>query len=190
MPTSSVGLKRQRTRAQLIEAAADVIAEKGYHRATLDEIASRAGMTRGAIYGNFKDREGFFLAVVAARWQLIEPNFLADIPFKEQLRALAAEVVAIAPARQAQMVRALEFQAFALSNKKMRARVASAAAEAYRRQAAALVDAIGADQLPMPAHQFVVVLASLVQGLLVTRSLFPALMPDAAIISAIEALAP
>jgi AcrR family transcriptional regulator len=184
------GRKRERTRAHLIEAAAEVIAQVGYHRASLDEIASRAGMTRGAIYGNFKDREGFFLAVVAARWQLIEPNFLAGVPLREQLRRLADEVVAIAPARQAQMVRALEFQAFALSDKKMRSRIASAAAEAYHRQAEALVNAIGADQLPMPADQFVVVLASLVQGLMLTRALFPALVPDAAIVAAIEALAP
>jgi AcrR family transcriptional regulator len=30
-----------------------VIREKGYERTTMEEVARRAGMTRGAIYGNF-----------------------------------------------------------------------------------------------------------------------------------------
>ena len=40
------GGKRERTRAKLIEAAAEVIGEKGYDRASLEEIAASAGMTR------------------------------------------------------------------------------------------------------------------------------------------------
>jgi AcrR family transcriptional regulator len=187
--TRTKGDKRERTRARLIDAAAEVIDEKGYHRATLDEIASRAGMTRGAIYGNFKDRESLFLAVVATKWRLIDPAFRPGASLKEQLRELAAEVLEAAPARQAQMVRALEFHAYALSDRRMRSRMASKAAEAYEEQAERLLQAVGPDELPMPAEQFVVVLASLVQGLLLTRSLMPKLMPDEAIIAAIETLA-
>jgi AcrR family transcriptional regulator len=44
------------TRERLIEAAADVIAEQGYDRAGVQEIARRAGLTNGAIYANFRDR--------------------------------------------------------------------------------------------------------------------------------------
>ena len=51
------GGKRARTREKLISAAAAIIGEKGYDRAPLEEIASRAGMTRGAVYGNFKNKE-------------------------------------------------------------------------------------------------------------------------------------
>jgi hypothetical protein len=67
--------------------------------------------------------------------------------------------------------------------------MASKAAEAYKRQAVDLLGAVSPKELPMPAEQFVVVLASLVQGLLLTRSLMPKLMPDEAIISAIGTLA-
>jgi AcrR family transcriptional regulator len=181
--------KRERTRAALIEAAAQVIAEKGYHHASLEEIAARAGMTRGAIYGNFKDREALFLAVVATRWALIDPDFRPGLPLKQQMRNLAKEVLAVAPARQAQMVRALEFYAYALSDRKIRTRVAAKGAEAYTRQAERLANAVSARELPMPAEQFVVVVASVVQGLLLTRSLMPGLVPDAAIVAALEALA-
>ena len=51
------GGKRARTREKLISAAAAIIGEKGYDRAPLEEIAARAGMTRGAVYGNFKNKE-------------------------------------------------------------------------------------------------------------------------------------
>jgi len=44
------------TRERLIDAAADVIAEEGYDRAGVQEIARRAGLTNGAIYANFRDR--------------------------------------------------------------------------------------------------------------------------------------
>src|SRR6266550_1114273 len=43
------GDKRARTRARLIEAAAAVIGEKGWDQTSLDEVARRTGMTRGAV---------------------------------------------------------------------------------------------------------------------------------------------
>ena len=72
---TATGGKRARTRQQLIAAAAKVIGEKGYDRTTLEEVAARAGMSRGAIYGNFKDKEQLFLAVIEHHWQPIVPKF-------------------------------------------------------------------------------------------------------------------
>ncbi|GAC1406595.1 MAG: TetR family transcriptional regulator [Chloroflexota bacterium] len=48
----------------MIEAAADVIFERGFHAASLMEIASRAGLTTGAVYSNFRSKENLFLAVI------------------------------------------------------------------------------------------------------------------------------
>jgi AcrR family transcriptional regulator len=56
--------RREMTRTALVEAAADVFARKGFHGASLDEIAEAAGFTRGAIYSNFKSKEDLLLAVV------------------------------------------------------------------------------------------------------------------------------
>ncbi len=44
------------TRTRLVEAAAEVFAEKGYDRAGVQEIARRAGLTTGAIYGRFRGK--------------------------------------------------------------------------------------------------------------------------------------
>jgi len=49
--------RRQRTREALLDAATTVFAQRGFHGASLDEIAETAGYTRGAIYKYFADKE-------------------------------------------------------------------------------------------------------------------------------------
>lgn len=55
------------TRSRLLQAAAEVMAEKGYAGATLDEIASRAGLTKGAIYWSYASKTELFLDLVDYR---------------------------------------------------------------------------------------------------------------------------
>src|SRR5438270_14084196 len=59
--------RRELTRTTLIDAAADVFAKRGFHFASLDEIAETAGFTRGAIYKNFENKEELFFAVIERR---------------------------------------------------------------------------------------------------------------------------
>jgi len=55
--------RRELTRNALVEAAAEVFARRGFHGASLEEIAETAGFTRGAIYSNFRSKEDLLLAV-------------------------------------------------------------------------------------------------------------------------------
>ena len=55
--------RRQQTREVLLDAAAQVFAERGFEGAALEDIAERAGYSRGAIYKNFGGKEEMFLAV-------------------------------------------------------------------------------------------------------------------------------
>jgi AcrR family transcriptional regulator len=57
-----------RTRSKLIEAAGKVFACRGMERATVDEVASEAGYTKGAFYANFKSKEELFLAMLDDRF--------------------------------------------------------------------------------------------------------------------------
>jgi AcrR family transcriptional regulator len=59
--------RRALTRTALLDAAAEVFAERGYQGASLDEIAEAAGFTRGAIYSNFDGKEDLFLRVMERR---------------------------------------------------------------------------------------------------------------------------
>jgi len=56
---------RAETRRKLLDAAADVFAEYGFAGAPIEEIATRAGFTRGAFYSNFADKAQLFLALMA-----------------------------------------------------------------------------------------------------------------------------
>ena len=55
---------RQLTRRRLIDAAATVFAQRGYRRASVEEIASEAGYTIGALYSNFSGKDEVLLALL------------------------------------------------------------------------------------------------------------------------------
>ena len=56
--------RRQLTREALVASARDVFAKRGFHAASLEEIAEAAGFTRGAVYSNFENKEELFFAVL------------------------------------------------------------------------------------------------------------------------------
>jgi AcrR family transcriptional regulator len=56
---------------EIVQAALAVFAEKGFAAARLDEIAARAGISKGALYLYFETKEELFRAVVE---QAIAPN--------------------------------------------------------------------------------------------------------------------
>ena len=54
----------QETRNGILDAAERVFSEHGVSRTSLDDIATAAGVTRGAIYWHFKDKSDLFTAMV------------------------------------------------------------------------------------------------------------------------------
>src|ERR1043165_915670 len=80
---------------EICEAALEVFAEKGFAAARLDEIASRAGVSKGTLYLYFKDKQELFRAVVRSA---IAPNIetvagavlASEIPFDDAVRGLLA----------------------------------------------------------------------------------------------------
>ena len=56
--------RKEMTRELLLDAAIDVFAEKGYHGASLDDVADAAGFTKGAVYSNFARKSDLFLALL------------------------------------------------------------------------------------------------------------------------------
>jgi AcrR family transcriptional regulator len=181
--------KRARTRKELIEAAAAIIGEKGFDRASLEEIAARAGMTRGAIYGNFKNKDELFLALIETLWQPIIPPFRPGAGLKEQMRILGKTVAEEARVRQPHAPAAAAFQLYALTHKQVRAAMTEKNAAIYKWLAKQLVKLIPAKDLPMPAERFVCVLDTITTGLLFTYFQTPELITEEVFISAFEALA-
>lgn len=60
---------RGRKRDLILDAAEKVFREKGFHLATLDEIASRAGVAKGTIYLYFEDKLDLFLSAIERRFR-------------------------------------------------------------------------------------------------------------------------
>jgi AcrR family transcriptional regulator len=183
------GDKRQRTRAALLEAARELVRERGYEGTTLRDVAERAGMTSGAIYGNFKNRDDLFLALGLTYWPPIVPRYRPDATFAEKMRALAEATLAAIPARQQVAGGRLTGMAYALGHEAMRAKVLEVTAASYAMGAEWLRSIATDVDLPMPAEQLVCVIHALTEGLVFQRLLTPELVPDEVFYAAFAALA-
>lgn len=58
---------KARTRARLLEAAAQVFARKGFGGASVEEIAEAAGYSTGALYSNFSSKDQLFIELLDIR---------------------------------------------------------------------------------------------------------------------------
>ncbi len=103
--------KARATRARLVETAADAFVDDGYGATSVRDIAERAGLTSGAIYGHFSNKanllgeavrlrltedlehRGTFEETDLAAW--LAHNF-RDYPLRRELRALIIEGAAAA----------------------------------------------------------------------------------------------
>jgi AcrR family transcriptional regulator len=90
--------RSKRTRSELLRAAALIFSRDGYEATRLEDIASTANKTRGAIYAHFKDKEDIFLSIFESQ---LRPQGTADIsPRQESLYRLLLEVTSLSEDRQ------------------------------------------------------------------------------------------
>jgi AcrR family transcriptional regulator len=194
MPTSAtaepspVTRKRRETVSRLIEAAAAAIAEKGFQRASLDEIAARAGMTKGAIYSNFETKEHLFWAVLGSRRLAIASEWRGDRTMRENLHANALEFCANLKESRAHAGLLAEFVLYALSNEEARARWARWYQGPFE-QASPAVEAYLREQGMPPFRVFWTALQTMALGLYIQHALVPELVTDEVIVAAVESLA-
>src|SRR5262249_30891034 len=125
------GDKRARTRTALLEAARALIREKGHERTTLEEVAHRAGMTTGAIYGNFKNRDELFIALGQTYWAPIKPKIATGATFAEAMHAIAKATLAAVDDRASAAIGRLTGLAYTLQHPEMRARVVEVTRGSY-----------------------------------------------------------
>jgi AcrR family transcriptional regulator len=182
------GDKRERTRAALLEAARTLIRERGYERATLEEVARRAGMTTGAIYGNFRNRDELFIALGEAYWPPVRPDVPPGATFAEAMRALARATLAAVDERRPSAVGRLTGLAYTLQNADLQRHVRDVTRGSYE-LGAEWLRSFDETALPMPADRLVRVIHSLIEGLVLHRLVTPELYPDEVFYAAFEALA-
>jgi AcrR family transcriptional regulator len=97
----SAAARKERTRRDLLEAACDAFARKGYAGANVDDIVSAAGVARGTFYLYFKDKRDVFSALVDDLFARISANVRSidvahpTLPPVEQLRANLLRIAAL-----------------------------------------------------------------------------------------------
>ena len=120
--------RRQLTREALIASGRNVFAQRGFHAASLEEIAEAAGFTRGAVYSNFENKEELFFAVLDRHVELQLAAF--DAFFEDSGGPTAAadeDVVRVwrqltAGSDPEWVALSLEFRLYALRNPEVRDR--------------------------------------------------------------------
>jgi TetR/AcrR family acrAB operon transcriptional repressor len=79
MAASTRPARQENGRRDLMDIAIDCFARYGYQGASIDRIAKAAGLTKGAIYYHFKDKEELLFEAVKNRVSQFERRVTADI---------------------------------------------------------------------------------------------------------------
>jgi AcrR family transcriptional regulator len=191
---------RQQTRARLLDAAASVFAQRGYRGAAVEEIASEAGYTIGALYSNFAGKDELLLAFLEQRIAAIGERLVAAARTAEEpadkLRAAAAEWMAFLDEEPELYALMIEFWTIWVRDDALRPRHAERFA-ALRAFIGGLIvekaDEMGI-AMTLPADQIGAVVVALADGLAIQhladphaipRDLFPFVLP--VLIQALEA---
>jgi AcrR family transcriptional regulator len=164
--------RKEETRAELVEAAARVFARRGFHGASIQEIAREAGYSTGAIYWHFSGKDALFLAVYEAyattrvrEFEEIHQRAQGELP--QRARAYADQWMARLRRDPEFMVLSLEFLVHAWRNPQLRE--AFGHRVAFGRLALARILREAAQErgveLPMPAEDFATILRELGSGL-------------------------
>ena len=182
--------RRERTRDRLIEVAAAAFAEAGIEATSLRDIAARAGLTKGAIYGIFDGKDDLVLAVVRARLPQRQPVFKRGPPLREQLAIFAESIIAISPALHAQSKLSIEFELYLMTHPDLRRRMGGGYSKGHERLEEELHGAFDPNELPLDPRGFAILLSCLAGGVIHRRAVIPDVMTDQLVVDMFMALAP
>lgn len=78
--------KAERTKEHIIEKIAGVFNEKGFAGTSMHDITELTGLTKGSIYGNFKNKDDVAIAVFNHNIEKLRQIFTAEIEKKSSCR--------------------------------------------------------------------------------------------------------
>jgi AcrR family transcriptional regulator len=177
--------QRALTRTRLLEAARRVFARRGFHGASLDEIAREAGATTGAIYSNFAGKEDLFLALfeehVASQNRKYREIFSRGQTLEDRSRGGADDWMAFLHDEPDSFPLMIEFWSYAIRDPKLRRRYATRLA-AFRETFARLIEQgasdLGVELPPGFAERMGTVINALGNGLALEKLADPESVPD------------
>lgn len=181
---------RQQTRDRLLAAAAELFTERGVNGASVEQIAERAGYSRGAFYGNFADKHELVV-------ELLKQRTLRELDEVESVTRRPDPFLALRAWHRERAEHLLgwlslrtELILYALRTPEFRDQLATReliARDAHTASITATFDALDVAPPADPAFLALIVHA-LEDGLLIQRLLFPDEIADEVVVDAVELL--
>lgn len=176
--------KREANRRRILTAARTVFGARGYHAATIEDIADEAGLSNGAIYYNFDSKEELFLALLDERLDERLEHLRAtlsgpaDVP--DALPAEARDVTRSFKESREWRLLLLEFIAYAARNPRFAERLQDHNRKLHAAIAEALESHLSRRGItpPLAVDRLAVVVSGLANGLAVEELEDPGCVPD------------
>ncbi|HEY1426717.1 MAG TPA: TetR/AcrR family transcriptional regulator [Caulobacteraceae bacterium] len=155
--------KRRRTRRALVAATLAIIKEGGFEAVTLDAVARRTGVTKGAIYSNFRGKGALLWEAAGTKLRYVVPAIQPGASLPEFARAIARALIAGLPQSEREAAFFSELDIYARADPELRA----LRAESQK----ALIDVIArgvegelGDRLTVPARDLGLAFQALIRG--------------------------
>lgn len=159
-------------RDELLSAALGVFAVRGYHQASVDEIAAAAGYSKGALYWHFSGKDDLLAALleerVAAPMRAMAVLFEAAPPDRDPSFEASREFARQLTEQRDALLLERDWWTLAIRDPKLRARYAETQAELRGTLAAALGERmrhLGAPKRAMPVEDIARVMMGIIGGL-------------------------
>jgi TetR/AcrR family acrAB operon transcriptional repressor len=167
------------SRGGILDAALACFTERGYHATSVDDIAARAGLSKGAIYWHFDGKRELFLALVD-RVQEANDELARAVASAADWRAGLDELFARAPEliqRQLPLVRvSLEYIAQGGADRDLRDRAERKLDRWIEVVEVQLARGVAAGELrPVAAREVTLVIGAVISGLMLTKLAQPEL---------------
>jgi AcrR family transcriptional regulator len=171
----------ERNRALVLAAAREVFMDRGYHGATLEQIAEAAGFSKGVVYSRFKSKADLFLSLLETR---IEERAAENAGLVERLAEEGGIVALVEHLARGDRVEpewgllVAEFRVHAARDPELNGRYAAA----HARTRAALAEVLAAvaersgEQLTFVPAQMAEVALALATGMLLEQAADPEAM--------------
>jgi AcrR family transcriptional regulator len=172
------------TRERLLSAARTVFARGGFHGASVEEIASEAGFSTGALYSNFGGKEDLFLALmdreIEGHAREIAQAVGARSSVAERATGGARQWMTMIEREPELLLLFMEFWAYGVRDPEVRPKVAARFAQ--MRQVLTQLIADGTREfeleLDIPAEQLAIAIDALADGIARQKLADPQAVPD------------
>jgi AcrR family transcriptional regulator len=186
--TSAPRLTREQSRAatreRLLNAARSVFARSGFHGASVEEIASEAAFSTGALYSNFDGKEDLFLALMERETDHHSREIERAVSERASMSARAAggarQWMSTIEREPELVLLFMEFWAYGVRDPDMRPQVAERFASVRARLTKLIADGVREFglELEMPAEELAIAIDALADGIARQKLADPEAVPD------------